>query len=134
MEKIFFQAADVVRVVLLAKYEGIYSDSDVILMQNLSHEGSFITRQLGGNMNSAFMRLSSHEPILASVIDAMKASLSTVGYYSLLGRFIDTVEEYCLKNCPDTYNITLKKNLQVDLLCCNITILGKKTYSLLILL
>ena len=80
-------------------------------------------------MNSAFMRLSSHEPILESVIDAMKASLSTVGYYSLLGRFMDTVEQYCLKNCPDTYNISLKKNLQVDLLCCNIKILGKNIFS-----
>ena len=113
--------------VLLAKYGGIYSDSDVILIQNIVSLGNVITRQTEGtSVNSAFMNFSSHEPILEYAIDAMQGSLSTAGYFSVLVTFKKAVEEYCLKNCPRTFDIRLLMNVsKLDATCCNVTLLGK---------
>ena len=117
------QAADLVRIVLLAKHGGIYSDSDVILIRRFPDAENFLSRLPDkGHLSNSVMKFLSRQPVLDYAIDAMKKSLSTADYFAVLEKLREAVEEYNQKVCSD--NCNLKNVTKVDLICCNVVFLG----------
>ena len=92
--------ADISRILLLYKYGGVYTDSDIILIRKTDYGDKFLTRN--GNsavLNNAVFAYPKSDSFLFAILRYINSKYRGRSYFEVLRLFKDKVNEFCETFC-----------------------------------